>query len=85
MTPKSIPIPSLFGISVLSTYSIPTHINQSIPSKITCGLIYLQLVGILFFSQSLIQLSFALFFFLDVAIFSNLTCVFVNLIFTLST
>ena len=33
--PKSIPIPSFVGVSVLSAYSIPTHINQLIPSYTT--------------------------------------------------
>ena len=39
--PKSIPMPSLAGISTLSGYSMQTEIHQCIPSKDILGFIYL--------------------------------------------
>ena len=52
--PISIPIPSLTGFTVFSGTSIPTEIHQFIPSKVTLGLEYFALTGILPFSASLI-------------------------------
>ena len=83
--PKSIPTPLLVGTSMLSLTSIPTLIQKLIPSKVTLGFKYVQLVGILPFSANLIQFNLALFFLVELDIFSNLTWASVNLILILST
>ena len=67
LIPKSIPIPSLYGIVTQSSYPIPTVIHQLIPSYLIRGFLYLQSAGIRFFSASLIQFIFCLFFFLEAA------------------
>ena len=79
------PIPSLVGNSKLFSYSIPTLIQKLTPSKVTLGFIYLQSVGILFFSANLTQFNFALFFLVELDNFSNFTWVSENLILILST
>ena len=67
LIPKSIPIPSLDETATQSSYSMPTVIHQLMPSYFIRGLLYLQFTGIRFFSASLIQFIFCLFFFLEAA------------------